>query len=101
MTKVFTAQHPAEAHLIKGVLDGQGIPSEVRRESLFGARGEISFVETLPEVWVLNDDQAEEATEVIRGQTTAADKQSWQCSNCGETVEPQFTACWKCNADKA
>jgi len=55
MIRVFTAQHPTQAHLMKGVLESRGIPSEVRGEDLFGARGEIPVWEALPEIWV-NDD---------------------------------------------
>ena len=104
MTKVFVAQHPTEAYLLKGVLESNGIPSEIRGEALFGARGEIPLTEASPEVWVLNDDQVGEALEVLRNRSTETrdvdEGQSWRCSNCGETIEPQFTACWQCNADK-
>ena len=104
MTKVFVAQHPTEAHFLKGVLENSGIPSEVRGESLFGARGEVPLTEGLPEIWVENDDQAAEAREILQSQSTQNEEaagESWVCSNCGETVEPQFTACWKCNSEKA
>lgn len=102
MIKVFVAQHPTEAHLLQGVLESEGIESEVRRETLFGVRGEIPLWEALPEIWVLNDDQAGKARELIQNRSTAANatSESWLCSNCGETVEPQFTACWKCNSEK-
>lgn len=102
MKKVFVAQHPTEAHLLKGVLESRGILSEIRGEALFGARGEIPFTEALPEIWVLNDDQVSEALQVLRSRSaeTSDVGQSWRCSNCGETVEPQFTVCWRCNADK-
>jgi hypothetical protein len=23
---------------------------------------------------------------------------SWRCSRCGESLEPQFAACWNCGA---
>src|SRR6185503_4698799 len=102
--KIFVAQHPAEAHFLKGLLESNGIPSEVRGEALFGVRGEIPFTEAFPEIWVLNDDQAGEALKVLRNRSTetndADEGQSWRCSNCGETVEPQFTACWQCSADR-
>jgi hypothetical protein len=101
VTKVFVAQHPTEAHLLAGVLESEGIPSEIRSESLFGVRGEIPTWETLPEIWVLNDDQADDAREVLRKRSTdTAVGDSWKCSNCGEMVEPQFTACWKCNSER-
>jgi hypothetical protein len=102
VTKVFVAQHPTQAHLLAGVLESEGIPSEVRSEALFSASGEIPIGEALPEIWVVNDDQAGEARELLqkRSTETNASGEPWVCSNCGETVEPQFTACWKCNSEK-
>jgi hypothetical protein len=104
MTKVFIAQHPLEAHFVKGMLESNGIPSEIRGEALFGVRGELPIMETSPEVWILNDDQVNEALAVLRYPSTepneAGKHQAWRCARCGETIEPQFTACWQCNADK-
>ena len=104
MIKVFVAQHPTEAHFLKGLLESNGIPSAVRGEALFGVRGEIPFTEALPAIWVLNDDQVGEALKVLRNRSSETDevdkRHSWRCSNCGETVQSQFTACWSCNADR-
>ena len=104
MTKVFVAQHPMEAHLVKGILESNGIASEIRGEALFGARGELPLTEASPTVWVLNDEQVDEALAVLRHRTTEPSEVAayhlWRCARCGETIEPQFTACWQCNADK-
>ena len=102
--KVFVAQNPTEAHFLRGLLESNGIPSEVRHEALFGVRGEIPFTEAFPEIWVANDNQVGEALKVLHKRSTETNNvdegQPWRCANCGETVEPQFTACWQCNADK-
>lgn len=106
MTKVFVAQHPAEAHLVAGLLASGGIEAEVRGEALFSARGEVPVTPaTLPSVWVLDDARAGEALQIIEVQAAeraagAVAGQPWKCENCGETVEPQFTACWNCNTEK-
>ncbi|NQW04681.1 MAG: DUF2007 domain-containing protein [Acidobacteria bacterium] len=106
MKKVFVASHPTEAHLVKGLLDSREIPAIVRGESLFGVRGEAPVTpDTLPSVWVNNDDQAEEAVALIRshgvGVTDAnTPGEPWSCSGCGEVVEAQFGECWKCGAAK-
>ena len=105
MIRVFVAQHPAEAHLLKGLLESRGIPSEIRGEALFGSRGEIPFMEALPEVWVLNDGQAAEAVEFLRARsadpTAAVDPAAfWRCAKCGESVEAQFTECWQCGTPR-
>lgn len=98
---MFIAQHPAEAHLLKGVLDNAGIESEIRHEALFGASGGVPVNEARPEIWVLDEGRAAEAAALLRQQLpTGLDAgRPWRCATCGETVEAQFTACWKCGAD--
>ena len=105
MTKVFVAQHPTEAHLVAGLLAAQGIGAEVRNEALFSVRGEVPVTPaTLPTVWVVNDQDADPALEILRDypptQTAASAGPPWICSACGEQVEAQFEACWNCNTPR-
>ena len=39
MRKVFIAAHPAEAHMVRGLLECEGIAAVVRGEALFSVRG--------------------------------------------------------------
>src|SRR5262245_43127465 len=104
MKRIYVAENPTEAHLLKGVLESRGISVEIRGEALFGIRGEIPFTEGLPELWVVDDQQTSEALQVLRARSVETGDvthgESWRCSTCGETVESQFTACWRCNADR-
>jgi len=106
MNKVFAAQHPLEAHFIEGLLEAQGIEAEVHGEDLYCARGDVPLTpETLPSVWVLADSQVEEAMDLItaynrREGPADTGATAWRCPHCGEQIEPQFTACWKCGADR-
>ncbi len=105
MTKVFVAQHPTEAHLVAGLLSSQGIGAEVRNESLFNVRGEVPVTPaTLPTVWVLNDQDADSALQILRdytpSQSDATAEPPWTCGHCGEQVEAQFEACWNCNTPR-
>ena len=66
MKQVFVAQNPAEAHLVRGLLETRGIHAEVRGEELWGTRGETPLTsDTLPTVWVLNDLQVPEAMSAL------------------------------------
>jgi hypothetical protein len=66
MKQVFVARDPVEAHLVKGLLESNGINAEVRGEALWGTRGETPLAaETLPSVWVLDDGQVPEALRVV------------------------------------
>ena len=99
MTEVFVAKHPTEAHLVAEFLIAQGIATEVRGEALFGVRGDVPpSPSTLPTVWV-DDDRAEEARQILATADTVptgGQAGAWTCPACGEPVEAQFAACWKC-----
>lgn len=65
MKQVYVAQNPAEAHLVKGMLESRGIHAEVRGEALWGTRGETPLTpDTLPTVWV-DERQAPEAARIV------------------------------------
>ena len=106
MRQAFIAQHPTEAHFLKGLLEAEGIAAEVRGETLFGARGEAPVTsETLPSVWLVNDQQLETAIALVaryasRHGPPEQISAPWPCPNCGEQCESQFTECWKCGATR-
>ena len=102
MLKVFCAQHPTEAYLLKGILESYGISSEVRGEFLFSARGELPVTpETAPTVWIFDDAQFDEARALVKefedsNSHDDSDNEIWVCKSCGEDSEGQFTECWNC-----
>ncbi len=104
MIQVFIAQHPFEAHFVKGLLEANGIEAEVRGEALFGALGELPItLDSLPSVWIVDDGQQRKALAVIatfEGGDPSAGSEPWTCSGCGERLDAQFTACWRCGADR-
>ena len=106
MKQVFVAQHPTEAHLVRGLLEANGIQAEVQGESLFSVRGEAPATpDTLPSVWVSDDGEATRALAVLadygRQEGTAPNQgMAWTCPACGERIEPQFTECWHCGAGR-
>jgi hypothetical protein len=64
MKMVFSSQSAPEVGLLKGLLEGDGIPCEVRNESTYAALPGAPFQ---PEIWVLNDTDYERACEVRDG----------------------------------
>ncbi len=104
MVKVFIAQHPTEAHLVAGLLTSRGIPAHVQGEAIFATRGGVPITpSTLPSVWVVDDDKAAEAAAILREQSlgesvAAVIDRPWTCTACGESVEAQFSVCWRCGS---
>jgi hypothetical protein len=102
MLKVYSAQHPTEARLLKGILESYGITSEVRGEFLFSGRGGLPInTETAPSVWIFDESRFDEARAIIKEYEDSerhddSDKDTWICKSCGEESESQFTECWNC-----
>ncbi len=70
MKEVFVADSPAQAHLVSGFLEEEGIRCIVEGEMLFGVRGDLGLTpSTLPRVCV-RDEDAVRAVELLRARQT-------------------------------
>jgi hypothetical protein len=104
MKQVHVARHAPEAHLVRGFLESNGIAAIVRGEFLTSGWGELPV--DVCGVWVVEDDQHERACALLRSflRGDAAREfqgQHWRCPQCGEDLEGQFTACWRCGATRS
>ena len=112
LKKVYVASGPGDAHLLRGLLESEGIDAVIRGDDFVPLQGGGLFnIETRPSIWVLDDDQFARACEIaseyvhrsartdaLAGQSTG---ETWSCQSCGEPIERQFTACWKCGHDRS
>ena len=97
MTRVFTHESLVLISHVRNLLDQAGIRTLVKNERLAGALGEIPFLETWPELWVVADADADRARTVIADALTETPVgPEWTCSRCGEVNEGQFAICWQC-----
>ena len=64
MTKIYSAQNAIDAHIVKGLLEQQGIQARVNGEYLQGGIGELPLID-LVTVSVAEEDY-EKALEVLR-----------------------------------
>ena len=98
MRKVHTAESIIEIAHLRNVLEQAGIACYVRNERLGGAAGEIPFVECWPELWVLRNGDTLNARGLIdTARAEAVPSPEWTCRSCGECLEGQFDACWRCS----
>jgi hypothetical protein len=99
--QAYVANSLAQAHLIKGFLDAEGIFALVRGEHLVGIAGEIPItMDTLPSIWVGEDDRDRARALIDEALKSELVFEDWTCPECGETVEGQFTECWQCGSDR-
>ena len=64
MQKVYSAQNPVEAHIVRGLLEQQGIEARVNGEYLQGGIGELPLVDLI--TVSVADGDVDAALEVIR-----------------------------------
>jgi hypothetical protein len=82
------------------VLEGAGIGCLIKNEHLRGAMGELPPTECWPELWILDDNDAEEAQALLDGLVHQPfELEPWTCPRCNEVVEPPLTECWNCSIE--
>ncbi len=104
MKSIYIGETPLEAHIVKDLIESAGIAAVIRGENLFGVRGGLPIsAETAPSVWVAEADYERAQAlvdEMLRTESRAPEGTSWRCPQCGEYLDPQFTACWQCGAPR-
>ena len=96
MKRVFSSYNLVLAHHSRNLLEAEGIRTELRNQMLSSAMGELPPAECQAEVWVLRDQDAAHAEEVLFRRRISGPE--WACAGCGEVSGPQFSQCWKCGA---
>ena len=79
----------------------EGIRSVVKNEMLSSAMGELPPAECQVEVWVLREEDAERAELALKNSLSPKAGPAWKCPSCAESIEGQFTQCWRCGAYRA
>ena len=105
MKRLFSANTPADEgtlQLLKSMLKEASIACMVRNESLSVAKGDIPASECVPELWILDDNDYAKAQIIVDEwkQSGAKSHAAWLCSQCKETIDGQFTSCWKCGNER-
>jgi hypothetical protein len=98
---IYSSLNLHQVHHLKNLLETEGIRCHIRNELLSRLAGEIPFTECAPQLWLRDERDLERARQIVadfgRG---AAAAPNWQCPECGETLEGQFSACWHCGASR-
>lgn len=104
MHKLYTADNPFEAHLLRGFLEAHGVTAHVQGDILFSMRGELPMaMDTLPTVWVIHAGELARA-ELLLDEWRCSNKDGeppWRCRQCGEECDGSFDACWQCGTVRA
>jgi len=98
MKQVFVSQNLFEVEMRKEWLEQAGIRCTIKNQRISGLAGEIPFTETFPELWVIQNEDYDQARRVLEEGLVLlpSDQDTWTCAGCGECHESQFGTCWKC-----
>ncbi|MCZ7565134.1 MAG: DUF2007 domain-containing protein [Burkholderiales bacterium] len=90
-------------HHLKNVLEAEGIRCYLRNELLTRLAGEIPFTECALELHLVDEADRWRAERLLEDWRRAAPGTAppWACDACGEQLEVQFTACWRCGRPRA
>ena len=99
--RVFASQDRAAIAIVCGLLADEGIETTIQNENMSAVSGEVPFTLAMPEICVLRDEDEAQALAIVErfesGETRDQEStEPWKCPRCGEVIEGQFTACWKC-----
>jgi hypothetical protein len=94
------APNLALATLWADMLRQGGFDVSVQRAYASSIAGEIPPDQALPELWIADDAQHDEALAVLRHLRHAPFRR-WVCGGCGELIEGGFDHCWNCGAAMA
>lgn len=101
MIKVFEDFDIALVGHYQSVLESNGIVTYMKNQFGTSGAGELPFIEVIPQLWVLNEADADRAEALIQELHDPASREQmldWQCPACGTQLEAAFTQCWKCSA---
>ena len=87
----------------QSVLESNGIDTFMKNQFGTSGAGEVPFVEVVPQLWVLNENDAGRAKELIEelhDDESGESMQAWDCPECGTPQEAAFTHCWKCSTPR-
>jgi hypothetical protein len=107
LKQVYSSRDAMEAHLLRDLLQDQGISAVVEGELLASAAGVAAIgITANPRVCVNEGDVARAEPLVKEFEQRAAREfpresgPPWICPRCRETVEAQFTDCWNCQTPR-
>lgn len=103
MQRIYSAQNTLMVDHLQRVLEAEGIDAVVRNRFLAGAAGQLPPAECWTELWLVDEARLPDAQRIIQmslDRDHAVSGDTWECQRCGERLDPQFEACWKCSTSR-
>ena len=99
MILIYTHENKIIVENARMYLAQHHVECEIKNEYSAGGMGELSPLETWPELWV-EDALYGKATKLLENLLSKNEGDQWLCSSCGELNEASFEVCWCCQTDR-
>ena len=99
MKLIYTHENRIMALNIKNVLINHGFDVTLNNEFASSASGGLAPFDTWPEVWLLKDDDYDNAKKIIDSISYDTKQAAWVCKKCQEENDESFDYCWKCHEE--
>lgn len=100
MKLIYTNPNPLILANTRNLLEHAGIVTETRNEYASSAVGELSAIDTWPELWLTDESDYNRAMHILQPLMSEETQPSWICGHCTEENESSFDYCWKCQKTK-
>jgi len=85
---------------MKNLLEARGVEVFLKNEFQQGAAGQLSAFDVWPELWIVNEEQYDQAKGLIEEAISKSVSEDWVCNVCNETNDGSFDLCWRCQHEK-
>ncbi|ANQ66415.1 DUF2007 domain-containing protein [Candidatus Thioglobus sp.] len=99
MKLIYTHENRIMALNIRNVLINHGFDVALNNEFASSASGGLAPFDTWPEVWLLKDDDFDNAKKIIESISYNSIQAAWECKKCQEENDESFDYCWKCHEE--
>ena len=99
MKLIYTHENRIMALNIRNVLINHGFDVALYNEFASSASGGLAPFDTWPEVWLLKDDDFDNAKKIIESISYNSIQAAWECKKCQEENDESFDYCWKCHEE--
>lgn len=100
MKLVYTHENITMVTHFQNVVEQAGIATVIKNQFSAGGAGDLAMGDVWPELWVLDDDQYNIASELVSQAQAPAAAKDWSCAVCGQENAGNFEICWQCQAEK-
>jgi hypothetical protein len=94
--RIYLAANLPDAQIAVDLLSTLGIRAHIFNANAVGGLGELAATQIWPEVWVDDDEDAEQARGLLEELHKDKPVANKHCPQCGEENPGNFLSCWNC-----